>query len=945
MLVDLGLEDLAQHAVHRGGRTLARFDHVLPGHGFDGRNGGDRGHRSHRGGGRVERFLAGGDALGHRLHRVQVGDDAALPAQRRIELRQHLASLPHHRQHRRARRPGAVEHAVEHPFDLPAEFAQRARADQAATALEGVEHAADRTQPLKVLRRFLPVRDHPLQVGALFLEFLQEHLADVRVDVGGGIEAAHRRHLRGPCRGTQAGGGGGDLGDDRTRRRVQFDMADTALVDLGRTHVGLDLHAEVDPLPGIADRGHLQRRIRIGTGLAIPCGIAGFGAHRVEPDPAGGNRRCRRRDGFRFDRHRLDLQARHCQGLRLRRSRFERPGRDIVLGGDRIPLHGGRSRGCDHDRHGRGGCTVPGIPRQRRLHIGQRPVVQAFQAVARDLQDLVAVGPAVAQRLQVVLQTGHCIGQGVELATAGHAPALQQLGGDVATHAFQVIGRLGQIEDAQRTGHFRQQARHVGQAAVVPVGLDEGDEVLAGGGEIGDRLVRQHLHRAPGLGGGGFVPCILAGRAQARDLVVQRGVHVEQRAGDVQQRALAGRLLAAGDGVERVALLEHDFARHPQAKHAEGVGHVGQFARLRLQRGGIAAGTQVQVERVLHPQQLFLDHPADGIEQVAIAPGQAAAGMVEFGFAGRVRVQFERLAQRFQRRMRRVRLRDQVQQLAGRLLAGHALVGVGGRLVPVRLAHRPGDAREGATQGFVRSERAVAQGLGGRGQHPQHAPGGVVTGILQQRGGGSGQPHRILRCLVFRPRRQRLVELCLRRGQPVVALGPGQRRGFRYLLGQGPAQIRGEQHALVEPGRAARGAQIVEQRQQHDRDVAVAVLQSFQVVGQQHGAAHQGGAGLVAIAGPALLQHLGEQLHFLGDHRRRIQLDHAQAALHLVQVAGAEAHAAGIGRILDEGFDLVARLAQGLVQLRLDPAQHCMAHRVAQCAHRRPPSGRTSVRM
>ena len=462
--------------------------------------------------------------------------------------------------------------------------------------------------------------------------------------------------------------------------------------------------------------------------------------------------------------------------------------------------------------------------------------------------------------------------------------------------------------------------------------------MLARGGEVGDRLVRQHLHRAPRLGGRGILAFLA--RAQAGHLVVERCIHVEQGAGDVEQRALAGRLFAARDGVQRLALLQHDVAGHAQAEHAQGIGDIGQFGGLGLQRGGVAAGAQVQVQRVLDPQQFLLDHPADGVEQVAVAAGQAAARMVELGLARRVHLEVECIAQRVQRRMRRPCLGDEVQQLAGRFLAGHALRVRGRGLVLVRLAHGAGDAGERTAQGVAGRQGAVAQRGGGRRQHPQHAAGGFVAGVLEQVGRGRGQRRRVGRRGLFRPCRQRLVEARLRRSHPVLALGPRQRRGLRHLVRQRAAEVRREQHALAQDRRAARGADVVEQRQQHDRDVAVAVLQSLEVVGQQHGAAHQGRAGLVAIAGRPLLHRLGEQLHLLGDHRRGVQLDHAQGSLHLVQVTGAEAHAAGIRRILGERLDLVARLAQGLVKLRLDPSQHRVAHRVAQGAHRRLPARR-----
>src|SRR3546814_4177006 len=88
-------------------------------------------------------------------------------------------------------RARAGEHAVEHVLYLPAELAQRARADQAAAALERVEHAPDRAQALEVVGAFAPDRQHLVEVVDLLAELLEEHLADFVVDlVAGDFEAA-----------------------------------------------------------------------------------------------------------------------------------------------------------------------------------------------------------------------------------------------------------------------------------------------------------------------------------------------------------------------------------------------------------------------------------------------------------------------------------------------------------------------------------------------------------------------------------------------------------------------------------------------------------------------------------------------------------------------------------------------------------------------------------
>jgi hypothetical protein len=71
---------------------------------------------------------------------------------------------------------------------------------------------------------------------------------------------------------------------------------------------------------------------------------------------------------------------------------------------------------------------------------------------------------------------------------------------------------------------------------------------------------------------------------------------------------------------------------------------------------------------------------------------------------------------------------------------------------------------------------------------------------------------------------------------------------------------------------------------------------------------HQHFQGL-ALAGHALVdQRLGELLHFLGEQRRAIELDHLQGAPHLMDVGQAEAHARRVLRVLDERLQGLLRL-------------------------------------
>ncbi len=505
---------------------------------------------------------------------------------------------------------------------------------------------------------------------------------------------------------------------------------------------------------------------------------------RIGGDRGGG--------GIEHQRHRRRGRRRGDRRRRIEgevRQRRRQVGRTRNLGGHatfdrprcrRVPR--GQLDGFRRDRQ----RFRPGIG-GRLVRIRQRPVTQGFQAAAGDVQNFIAAGAAFAQCLQVVLQAGHGVGQGVQLAATGHALLAEQFHRDVLADALQVVGRNGQIEHAQRARDLAQQARHFLQLLVVPVGFDERDEVLARRSEVGDGFMRQHLHRAPVLHRARVIFAAAAG-AQMGDLVIQRGIHVQQRAGDIQQQAFVDLLLAVHHLAQRIALLHDHAAGHAQAHHAQRISDRAEVVDLGLQLHRLAAGTQVQVQRILDPQQFFLDRVADRIEQFAIAPAQAAARMIQLGFGG---------------------------------------------------------------------ARAV--------------------------------------------RRE------------------------------------GEQHTLVDARRGACRPDVVEQRQQHDRDVPVTVLQALQIIGQQHAATHQRGAGFIAVRYVAGADRIGQLFQLFGHHRRGVQLHHAQGALHLVQVTGAEAHPAAIGRVFHVVLDLVAHLAQGLVQLRLDPAQRSVAHGIAQRAHARSP--------
>jgi hypothetical protein len=81
------------------------------------------------------------------------------------------------------------------------------------------------------------------------------------------------------------------------------------------------------------------------------------------------------------------------------------------------------------------------------------------------------------------------------------------------------------------------------------------------------------------------------------------------------------------------------------------------------------------------------------------------------------------------------------------------------------------------------------------------------------------------------------------------------------------------------------------------------------------------GIAFVALLDRVGDERFGEALHVLDHHRRAVQLDHAQRALHLVQVLGARAHQRDVVGLLDVGLERLARLRERRVERRLDPVQ------------------------
>ena len=187
--------DLGTRMRHFGNIGRGSFDFRLDSRLHCGRRSGRNGLQQH--------IFARRQAISDGFERWNVDIEAGLAAQGRVQAWQdalHLSDIGHHGITCRAR---AVEHAIEHALDVPAELAEHLRADQPTAALEGMEHAADRAQRLAILRCQPPRRQQLFEIAEFFLEFLEKDFADLVVDffargdeagIDGGTGRCHCNH-------------------------------------------------------------------------------------------------------------------------------------------------------------------------------------------------------------------------------------------------------------------------------------------------------------------------------------------------------------------------------------------------------------------------------------------------------------------------------------------------------------------------------------------------------------------------------------------------------------------------------------------------------------------------------------------------------------------------------------------------------------------------------
>ena len=802
------------------------------------------------------------------------------------QLRQQGKGLLDHRLQGRTVSDAMVQPAIEQILQGPGQLADDQRLDHATTALEGMEIAPQFTQRGTLLGVCLPGRQPAFQFHLDLAGLFDKDLAQLVLDrFGIGRRWQQRlRHLRrrgidgidrrGQHLGDRIGIGG------RRRQAVQLDTG-RQLLGLCARGLGLAMR-RVSHHIGRCLRVRLviggQRLVRFGLEFGV-----GF---------CFSVRRLLDRQGGEFQRlfeHRLRFRRRLFRSIQ--RQRLDRAGDQ-----GRLRLR------TFADRFGR--------------------IAEGDETLVGDVENhVVGRGRIFRQALQVILDAGDGVGQGIQALPVRHRLLAQQLLADV------VVGRLHlgrgplQRDHRQAATHLGQQQRHRLQVDMVPLGGDELDDGVLGLLQAIARLAHHHPVQLIDVGGG---QAALFGIADlvAADHAGQGGFDIEQRPGDVHQGGIAGVVHASGQVGDGFVLLQHHLARLTEAQHRQGIGDLLERCQQAPQAGGLLAiAAHEQVQAVLDLHQLFAQRGHHRTHGLAIRTNDARALEphqlgIRQGFVETI-VGLERGdARTLHRRLGQIE-QQILQQIGRRRLVegGHAIADEPLEFT-IQLSQQTAD------------RAAVVQlaGLQQFGQSRRHRPEGAKGRTGAELVQALEDPQQVIQVqlditVAEQPdlgTLQRLAQLA-QPWQPVRRGAVGQ-FGIAQRQRRG-GQIRREQAGFREQLFTTRRAQVVEQRQDGQWEIAAGLEDPIQIGRYLQDGLHQHLQRLVRAVHPLFVEGLQQQFHFLGEQRGAIELHHLQGAVDLVHIGPTETQAATVVRVVDERLERLAGLLQGFGDLSLDPLE------------------------
>ena len=550
-------------------------------------------------------------------------------------------------------------------------------------------------------------------------------------------------------------------------------------------------------------------------------------------------------------------------------------------------------------------------------------ITQRVEALFRHVQDGITLGRMIfSHTFQVIFDTGDGISQHVQALPVRHGLAEHQLLAHITATALQQGCSTRHRNHGQPATHLIQQLGHIFQMLVVPLRTDEFDDGVLGLLKAIARFLDHQLmnlidvrgrHQA---GFADFSTCRDHHRRQA-------GFHKQQATGQLHQDIVRRQITAGQQVAHDLQLVSHHLALTAQAQHAQRVGNLAQQGMQWQQGLQVAAtATHKYIQAFLDPRQILVDLLQCRPHAFAVGAGQTGTLLVDrlavrHGFA-----KVETLVDLADARTVRAALGDIEQQIlqqviGGRLVERDAAIVNQALELPINVTQQGTDA---VAQRNAAIEQTIHQRGGNRPQRPDRR---VLADDFQldehlgheaELGGNVLVAHHANQCHL-----QHLAQLA-QQGLQAGTLQALQCTR-RHRVDAGSMQIRIEQAGFRQQALATGCTQVIEQRQDDQRQVATGLLDTLQIDRQLLDGLRQGCQRVTAGRGTPLRQGMQQLLHFLGEQGCTVELDHLQGAMHLMDVALAEAQARHILRVLDERIQGLTGLLQRFGDFTLDPLQ------------------------
>ena len=492
-------------------------------------------------------------------------------------------------------------------------------------------------------------------------------------------------------------------------------------------------------------------------------------------------------------------------------------------------------------------------------------IAKRLQAFLGDVENQVTLGAVIfGQALEVVLDAGNGIGQGVEALPVGHCLASQQLLLNVAIAGTEQVGSTLQRDHRQTATHLGEQLGHTRQVLVIPLRRDEFDDRVFGLFQAIARFLDHQLVNLPDIGGRQTALLALAVLARANH-AGQRRFDIEQRAGNIHQHRIVWLALTERQAMDHIDLVEDDLARLAEAQHGQGIGDLLERREQGIQFAGlVAVAAHEQIQAVLDPHQFLAQgghHRAHGI---AVGAGQAGALLVHHFGVRQCLVQAVLFLQGADARRLRRRLGHVEQQILGQFIR-RGLVDTVGALLDQTLELLVDLAQQGSHRSAV-DHAAIGQAFDHAGSNlPQATERGLLAQVFQAR----ENPRHVTeiggQILVADHPDERHLQHLPQLAQQHRQLGGAQT--FQATLRQcrlANGHVRREQAGFRQQLLATGGTQVVEQRQHDHGQVAARGLDTVEVHRQLQDGLHQHFQCLALVGHAAFHQRLGQLLHFLG---------------------------------------------------------------------------------